>query len=89
LPAPKNDYEIVVPAEDEIDETYKDPEPDSKVEDQADVEKRRNEEIQERRREEFKKLCQAVQRDFPRPRDVNMTILRPSGMDQLTELQKV
>lgn len=40
---------------------------------------------------EMKKRSQSVQRDLPRPIDVNHTVLRPSGKDDppLTELQKV
>lgn len=40
---------------------------------------------------EMKKRSQAVQRDLPRPYDVNMSVLRPMGANdpQLNELQRV
>ena len=40
---------------------------------------------------ELKKRSQAVQRELPRPYDVNMSVLRPMGANdpQLNELQKV
>ena len=90
LPAPKNDYEIIIP-EDEADEGKDGEGAGSKrMDDQEDIEKRKAAEKQRQREEEFKKLCQAVQRDLPRPLDVNSTVLRPSGMEaQLTDIQKV
>lgn len=39
---------------------------------------------------ELKSRSQVVQRDLPRPTEVNMTVLRPSYSDTpLTDLQKV
>ena len=39
----------------------------------------------------MKKRSQAVQRELPRPYDVNMSVLRPMGANdpQLNDLQKV
>lgn len=37
----------------------------------------------------MKSRSQVVQRDLPRPLDVNMTVLRPATDVQLTDLQKV
>lgn len=89
LPNPKNDYEIFVPDDDLKDGEDPTGDKSGRPEDRDDIEKRNEAEKKKRRMEEFKKLCKAVQRDLPRPLDVNMTILRPSSMiDQLTDLQK-
>ncbi|KAK7108189.1 cell division cycle 5-like protein [Littorina saxatilis] len=88
LPAPKNDYEIVVP-EDEAGAGHESMETDP-VEDQADLDARRDAEIEKRRREELKRRSQSVQRDLPRPVDINSAVMRPNGPNDapLTELQK-
>jgi pre-mRNA-splicing factor CDC5/CEF1 len=89
LPAPKNDYEIVVP-EDEMgmDSEHLDSE---HVEDQSDLDARREADLERARQEELKRRSQAVQRDLPRPVDVNPAIMRPNGPNDppLTELQRV
>ncbi|XP_070568591.1 cell division cycle 5-like protein [Ptychodera flava] len=88
LPAPKNDFEIVIPESD--DQERDESEGDSNfVEDAADVDSklvaRRNAE-QER---EWKRQSMVIQRALPRPTDVNTSILRPANIDQpLTDLQK-
>lgn len=88
LPTPKNDYEIVVP-DDENEADMEDGfRKGSKLEDKEELDRRSAEEAAARRMEEFKKLCKAVQRNLPRPMDVNELILRPPGMD-LNDLQKV
>lgn len=88
LPTPKNDYEIVVPE----DEMTGDSEPmdTDRSEDQADIDARRDADIARQRQEEMKRRSQAVQRDFPRPLDVNSAVLRPTGPNDppLTELQR-
>lgn len=89
LPTPKNDYEIYVPEDDLKDGDESATDKSSRIEDKEDIEKRNEAEKKQKRMEEFKKLCKAVQRDLPRPMDVNMTILRPPGMEQLNDLQKV
>ena len=89
LPAPKNDYEIVVPEDeaglgaDAMDVGH--------VEDQADLDSKREAEIERRRQEEMKRRSQSVQRDLPRPVDINSAVMRPTGPNDppLTELQKV
>ncbi|XP_063217197.1 cell division cycle 5-like protein [Bacillus rossius redtenbacheri] len=87
LPAPRNDYEIVVPQEDEDAELP--PEQGRLLEDQADVDARRLQEIKARREQELRSRSQAVQRDLPRPQEINMAVLRPPHSDPpLTELQK-
>jgi pre-mRNA-splicing factor CDC5/CEF1 len=89
LPEPKNDYEIVVPDdEDEMDTDDAEAKARSKLEDKADVDRKAADEAHAKRMEEFKKLCKAVQQNLPRPMDVNESILRPPGME-LSDLQKV
>ncbi len=40
--------------------------------------------------EHFKRQTQAVQRNLPRPNDINLTILRPANAEgPMTDLQKV
>ncbi|XP_067674317.1 cell division cycle 5-like protein [Haliotis asinina] len=89
LPAPKNDYEIVVP-EDELQGSEETSAIDNHIEDQADIDNRTELEIQQRRLEELKLRSQSVQRDLPRPSDVNSSILRVVGPGDppLSELQK-
>ncbi|XP_021950425.1 cell division cycle 5-like protein [Folsomia candida] len=87
LPTPKNDYEIVVPDDDAEVDGEDGLRKGSKLEDKEELDRRVAEEAQAKRMEEFKKLCKAVQRNLPRPMDVNETILRPPGMD-LTALQR-
>lgn len=87
LPTPKNDYEIVVPEDEEMD-AEDGMSKRNRIADKEDLDRKAMEEEQARRMEEFKKLCKAVQRNLPRPMDINETILRPPGME-LTDLQKV
>ncbi|KRT79782.1 hypothetical protein AMK59_6609 [Oryctes borbonicus] len=87
LPTPKNDYEIVVPeqAESEAQEAIR----DQLVEDQADVDARREAELKEKAARELALRSQVIQRDMPRPQDVNLAVLRPpSESHSLTEIQK-
>ncbi|XP_044275145.1 cell division cycle 5-like protein isoform X2 [Varanus komodoensis] len=88
LPAPKNDFEIVLPenAEKELedhnaDETY--------IEDAADADARKQTIREMERIKALKRMHKAVQKDLPRPSEVNETILRPLNVDPpLTDLQK-
>ncbi len=87
LPAPKNDFEIVVPETEEMDDMQEDS--SAWVEDQADIDNQTAEEFRLRREAELKRRSQAVQRDLPRPTDMNHTVLRPLNSDPpLTELQR-
>lgn len=88
LPTPKNDFEIVLPenAEKELEERDNE---DTFVEDAADVEARKQAVRDAQRAKELKQRHHAVQRDLPRPLEVNETILRPVSVEPpLTELQK-
>lgn len=87
LPAPKNEYEIVM--NDDVEEEASTIGPDI-GEDQGDIDARREEEEAARIEAEVKKQSQAVQRNLPRPIEVNHAILKPSGPTDapLTELQE-
>ncbi|XP_077586222.1 cell division cycle 5-like protein [Stigmatopora nigra] len=86
LPAAKNDFEIVLPenAEKELEETETDV---GYVEDASDVELRKQAIRDAEKEKELKLRHTAVQRDLPRPTDVNESVLRPSSMEPLSDLQ--
>ncbi|NP_001131045.1 cell division cycle 5-like protein [Xenopus laevis] len=88
LPAPKNDFEIVLPenAERELEDRDQD---DSIIEDAADIEARKQAMREAQRAKELKNRHKAVQKALPRPSEVNETILRPVNVEPpLTDLQK-
>lgn len=87
LPTPKNDYEIVVPEDDpSLSESASQ---EHFVEDQADMDFTKEQERQEKLEAERKLQSQAVQRDLPRPMDVNSSVLRPAHTEPpLTDLQR-
>ena len=88
LPAPKNDYEIVVP-EDNEDNVEMGEDGNSLVEDQSDVDNRRIEAARQAAEAALAKRSSAVKRDLPRPVEVNHAVLRPMNSDPpLNELQK-
>ena len=59
------------------------------IEDQADIDNQSAEQFRLRREAELKRRSQAVQRDLPRPTDMNHSVLRPLNSDPpLTDLQK-
>ncbi|CAN0222027.1 cell division cycle 5-like protein [Lethenteron reissneri] len=87
LPTPRNDFEIVLPENVDGDQEP-DEAPESFVEDASDVDSRKQAVRHAERERELKRRHQAVQRDLPRPTEINETILRPVGVDPpLTELQ--
>ncbi|XP_015185878.1 PREDICTED: cell division cycle 5-like protein [Polistes dominula] len=87
LPAPRNDYEIVVPDDESVDENTSTPANDI-VEDQADIDVRQQQELLEQKKRELARRSQVIQRDLPRPVDVNMNILRPFVDTSLTDMQR-
>ncbi|XP_043491814.1 cell division cycle 5-like protein, partial [Polistes fuscatus] len=87
LPTPRNDYEIVVPDDETIDENTSTPANDI-VEDQADIDVRQQQELLEQKKRELARRSQVIQRDLPRPIDVNMNILRPFMDTSLTDMQR-
>ncbi|XP_014680216.1 PREDICTED: cell division cycle 5-like protein [Priapulus caudatus] len=88
LPKPRNDYEIVIPEGEAAAATGEEEDEavaGGYVEDAADTESRRASKQEAERASEMKKRSQAVQRDLPRPQDVNhavaetrLTLTRPS-----------
>ncbi|XP_050084340.1 cell division cycle 5-like protein [Anopheles aquasalis] len=90
LPTPRNDYEIVVP-ENESDETADDGALTAEqiVPDQADVDAKRKRDRQVQEAKELSLRSQVIQRELPRPLEINTTVLRPANeMHGLTDLQK-
>ncbi|KAI4476241.1 hypothetical protein M0804_013781 [Polistes exclamans] len=87
LPTPRNDYEIVVPDDETINENTSTPANDI-VEDQADIDVRQQQELLEQKKRELARRSQVIQRDLPRPVDVNMNILRPFMDTPLTDMQR-
>ncbi|XP_042599104.1 cell division cycle 5-like protein [Cyprinus carpio] len=88
LPVPKNDFEIVLPenAEKELEEAEVD---ESFVEDAAEIELRKQAARDAEREKELRQRHTAVQKDLPRPSEVNETILRPHNVEPpLTDLQQ-
>ncbi|XP_027862619.1 cell division cycle 5-like protein [Xiphophorus couchianus] len=86
LPVPKNDFEIVLPenAEKELEETEME---SGFVEDSADIEARKQAQRDAEREKELKLRHTSVQRNLPRPTEVNVSVLRPASMEPLTNLQ--
>ncbi|KAK3923734.1 Cell division cycle 5-like protein [Frankliniella fusca] len=88
LPAPRNDYEIVVPDQGDEDMDVGGS-TGPQVEDQADVDSRREAELREKAARELRLRSQVVQRDLPRPVTINSGVLRTTASDgQQNELQK-
>ncbi|CAG0915920.1 unnamed protein product [Notodromas monacha] len=92
LPAPKNDFEIVVPDDSDtaVEKENEDEEmPLNGVEDQADIEAKTEAQRRKKREAELKRRSQTVQRDLPRPSEVNESVLRWLAPEaQVTELQR-
>lgn len=88
LPRPKNDYEIVVEdLGEDMDETN---EGEQFIADQADLDEQSEAEQLAKRQKEMRLRSQSVQRDLPRPADVNNHILRVTGPGDppINELQR-
>ncbi|KAG7153621.1 Cell division cycle 5-like protein-like [Homarus americanus] len=90
LPAPKNDFEIVVPDQEDGQPGDEDKDRgEAMIEDQADLDARAVADAAARRDAEMKKRSQAVQRNLPRPQEVNSSVLRPMHADiHLSDQQK-
>lgn len=87
LPTPRNDYEIVVPedATDDDNESSM----DQLIEDQSDADARVVAEDKAQKAAELARRSQPIQKNLPRPFEINTTILRPpADMIGLTELQR-
>ncbi|TGZ39011.1 Cell division cycle 5-related protein [Temnothorax longispinosus] len=89
LPAPCNDYEIDIYDGETNEESTSAPATDNEViEDQADIDARQQQELLEEKKRELARRSQVIQRELPRPADVNMNILRPYMDTPLTDLQR-
>lgn len=97
LPAPKNDYEIVLPEEDEKPEKKSKNEEDEqmdesevgeqfKIIDRADLIQKEKALLRQKYLEEMKLKSTSVQRDLPRPTDINHSIIRPAEIVQAKSL---
>jgi len=88
LPAPKNDYEIVVPEDEEDNVDMKD-DANTFIEDQSDLDARAAEIARLAREAALAKRSAPVKRDLPRPLECNHAVLRPLNSDPpLTDLQR-
>ncbi|XP_052866087.1 cell division cycle 5-like protein [Anopheles cruzii] len=89
LPTPRNDYEIVVP-DNETDEPTDDGAlVEQMVPDQSDVDSKRKKDKLALEAKELSLRSQVIQRELPRPLEINNTVLRPTNeMHGLTDLQK-
>ena len=100
LPAPKNDFEIVLPEDEKAknvnkkqadidDETDLEAAETSQLMDQSDLEIQMELASKAREIEELKEKSSSIQRNLPRPSDMNHNILRPVDMVQpLSDYQK-
>jgi len=88
LPAPKNEYEILLNDDAETTETIDDR--SILQEDQADIDARREAEETVRLEAEMSRQSQAIQRNLPRPIKINESIMKSTGEHApiLTQLQK-
>ncbi|KAI0237412.1 Cell division cycle 5-like protein [Lamellibrachia satsuma] len=88
LPQPKNDYEIVIPEDEQ--QTQDQPHNGDLIEDQADLDSRAAAQLAAEEAEELKRQSRSVQRALPRPPQINTGVLRPMGPNdpQLSQLQK-
>jgi len=82
LPAPKNDYEIVLPEEGQEEVAMEVEGEQAEVLDEAEVQLQRREAKRAQEQEERKFKSKAVQRCLPRPSDMNHNVLRPADMAQ-------
>jgi len=91
LPKPTNDFEVVLPGEDEelnADEDEEDAADPSFVEDAADVLTRQQEAIALAEKESMARRHAAVRKGLPRPTAVNETVLRGHSKD-MDEMQHI
>nr|XP_039267244.1 cell division cycle 5-like protein [Styela clava] len=79
LPAPRNDFEIVLPEDmnGEGEEEHHDNIPSDFIEDAAEIEAEKQAKIEAARAAELEKRHTIIKRELPRPSVINETILRP------------
>ncbi|BES87296.1 cell division [Nesidiocoris tenuis] len=88
LPTPKNDYEIVVPDDEMVGADNDQASMKDEIEDQSDIDARRQAELAAQREKELKSRSQVIQRGLPRPADVYIVLRPPNTDPPLTDLQK-
>lgn len=89
LPAPQNNYEIVVPEDAADNENENDSFGEHHIEDQSDADARLIAKEKAKQAAELARRSQAIQKNLPRPFEINTTILRPpADMVGLTDLQR-
>lgn len=86
LPASRNDYEIVVPDQEDMPNDKQSN--DSLVEDQADVDAKLMAEKRAEGERELRKRSRAIQRSLPRPLEVNTKIPRPPSEKHCGKIEK-
>ncbi|KAM3863333.1 cell division cycle 5-like protein [Diretmus argenteus] len=86
LPVPKNDFEIVLPenAEKELEETETET---GFIEDASEIQLRKQAIRDAEIEKELKLRHISVQRNLPRPSEVNESVLRPASLEPLSDLQ--
>lgn len=87
LPTPKNDFEIVLPENEMETEVEEEEREAGYVEDASDIQLRKQAIRDLEREKELKMRHTPVQRSLPRPSEVNESILRPSTVEPLSDLQ--
>ncbi|CAK9300285.1 unnamed protein product [Gordionus sp. m RMFG-2023] len=97
MPHPKNDFEIVLPEENEnVNENQSFVEPDpfrvaikDAQDEERELRKEQTREKSERDKERLENLSNVAKRGLPRPLDINLTVLRPIDLDpSLNDLQR-
>nr|CAG4635322.1 EOG090X02CC [Artemia franciscana] len=86
LPTPRNLIQLEVP-EEEADEG-KLARDKITIEDQEEIDARREAEIRSKYEAEWRKRSKVIQRNLPRPNDINTNILRPQGQEATNPLQR-
>uniref|UniRef100_H2ZJW0 Cell division cycle 5-like protein n=1 Tax=Ciona savignyi TaxID=51511 RepID=H2ZJW0_CIOSA len=87
LPTPRNDFEIVLPENEEGGDKELEKDGNDVVEDAADLEAQKQAEIEAALEEQLARRHTAVRKELPRPSVINESILRQPSSTQLDELQ--
>jgi len=91
LPAPSDDFEIVLPESDTQTDKDRDREDNEEdyIEDQADIDSGRLSALKAQQEKEFRSRSQVIQRTLPRPSALNHSVLRPSTANEpITSVQR-
>jgi len=88
LPTPKNDYEIVVPEDEEATVGQEEREDTDWTEDAAELDEERARQRARTRQAEFKRQSSVFQRDLPRPSQVNQAALKAPPTRSVDAIQR-